>query len=263
MKKIQLFLILACLAACDAGESQDRAGGDSPSLAGGRPGVQPVALGDGGSGHGYEGPLLSFNHLWTGDVAGRGPLYQMLVADREQAQAMALALAEERNRSAAQPARHRYEKRWQVFGKNERLMSLGATIVHFKGRPPEETSYDSILWDRKAHRKLALDDVVTNAASFEAAVGPRLCATLKLERSRGPDAGKLPANAPCPPPSHTLMAFADGSGEGVFDTLRIMIPRGEPPLPSEKHYVLDLPLDQRALALVKPDYRSSFELYSP
>ena len=59
------------------------------------------------------------------------------------------------------------------------------------------------------------------------------------------------------PQAHNLVVTpADETGEGTFDTWRVMI---DPSARLGESYVLDLPVDRKSLPLILPEYRSAFE----
>lgn len=236
------------------------------------PGTRAIEFRSDAAGGGYEGKYLHFNYHWIGDVSQRGPLYDHLMADMARERQRVERLSEEGNRGRKVPAKHDYEKRWQLAGKGARLISLAGSVRHYAGEPPARFGFAGLIWDRKLKKPLSLGDILRDKTAFDKALQQPFCAALNQKRAERldphppPPDGRPPARripplaAPCPPGGAQTIVPADLTGDGLFDALEVMVPQGRPPYPADGHAQHDVPVDERMLALIRPDYRSSFRV---
>jgi hypothetical protein len=154
-----------------------------------------------------------------------------------------------------------YSMAWTTAGQSARLLSLESELSTFTGGAHPNTSYGSLLWDRKSNRPVNVDSLLTARAQLAAITRPVYCKALDRERERRREGEKLDLaqfNA-CPKYSDLAIAPMDKNGNGRFDRLDFVASPYVAGPYVEGEYAIEVPVTNALVAALKPEFRSSFE----
>ena len=209
--------------------------------------------------------LLEFHYGWPAAVEAIPALRARLASALETARTEALAAAAE-SRDLSREGRftfsgHWYEKSWQVVGDTPALLSLSASEHTYAGGAHPNTTFASLLWDRRAARPIEASALFGEAAMRR--LRARFCDAFYAAKAEA-DEGTMPPDpegtyGPCPDFEGRVLVPTDADGNRRFETLRILLDAyeaggyvGGPLFP-------EIRFEAEDLAAIGPDFRPAFE----
>ncbi len=150
-------------------------------------------------------------------------------------------------------------------GQSPRLLSLSRIYWAFTGGAHGNGRTTGLLWDRKLGKEIGFAALFTSASSYGRVLRDPYCRALDLERRkrRGGD-GKLNGGVgefdSCPKFSDLAIIPVDSRRDGRFDEIHVIAPPYIAGPYAEGPYDIALLVSGRLIQLMKPDYRSSFEV---
>jgi len=158
--------------------------------------------------------------------------------------------------------KHSYTAEWKVVSELPGWLSLSADIAMYSGGAHGNYTVESLVWDKQAEEAMDPKRLFTSAAALEEALGDRFCEGLDREREkrRGAPLDEEEAGnsfVDCPKIGE-LEVLVGSSNRRAFDRLTLYAgPYVAGPY-AEGAYEVNLPVDARILAAVKPEYRAAF-----
>lgn len=261
-----IFIALAALAATACNSEQPASGNAANAIEANTPAPapapegKPVVLKS-------ETPLLNWEVSWPAEVNAIPALEKLIREPAEKALAEYTRDAREdkarRDKEGFDFNGYMYAEVVEVAGQTPRLLSLNRGWSSYAGGAHPNRWTQGILWDRAQAKKIAFADLLSGGtAALEPLFARTFCRALNEQRreKRGPE------------------NFSDGPGDPFtkcpgFDELSI-IPQGEAGKPLttilihadpyvagpyvEGEYDIEIPVTERLLAALKPEYRASF-----
>ena len=157
--------------------------------------------------------------------------------------------------------KHSYTAEWKVVTDTPGWLSLSATIATYSGGAHGNYTVESLVWDKKAEEAMDAKRLFTSPAALEEALGDRFCEGLDREREKRreePIADDSDSQFDKCPGIEELEILVGSSNRRTFNRLTVYAgPYVGGPY-AEGAYEVDLPIDAKVLAVVKPEYREAF-----
>ncbi len=209
-----------------------------------------------------------FGYAWPAAVSAQPDLAARLQSDLEQHRTDLKSEAREGQADAQKNGypyhAHSFDETWKVVTDLPGWLSLSGEWSTFSGGAHGMYGIESMVWDKRAKKALDGIELFTSPDALDAALQPALCRALDAERAkrRGrpvPSAGgeeDYGFNSCQHVKDSTVLV---GSSNGTtFDRLTIYFgPYVAGPY-AEGAFELDLPVDRKVIAAVRPAYRASF-----
>ena len=212
----------------------------------------------------HDSKTLQFSYSWPAEAADAPALVKRFRAEAAKAYKDALAIATENQKLYREQKRDGmqdfYSMEWSTAGQTPRLLSLQNELSTFTGGAHPNTSYDALLWDRKAKRAISWITLFRQPGSFSALTRTHYCRALDKERAKRREGEKLglPDFNACPKFSDLAVAPVDSNHDGRFDTIEyVASPYTAGPY-AEGAYNITLPVTSQLIAAIKPEFRNSF-----
>jgi hypothetical protein len=208
---------------------------------------------------------LDFSYVWPPQAAAIPALDRrfykeaksnLAEAQKNAAEDQALAHQQKRDFNA-----HYYSMAWTSAGETPRLLSMQSENGTFTGGAHPNTSYGSLLWDRRSGLEIKVASLFVRDNDFAALTQGSYCAKLDAERTKKREGEKLdlPEFNACPKYSDLAIAPVDRNKDGRFDAIDFVAsPYVAGPYVEGEYEVL-VPVSSRLIAALKPEYRSSFK----
>ena len=154
---------------------------------------------------------------------------------------------------------------WLTVANLPRFLSLTIDEWSYTGGAHGNWGRGSLIWDKQASAKLAPIAMFTSKEAFDAVVQTPFCDKLDVERSKKRDGEKVDRSKSddwmqaCPKPSELTVILGSSNGK-TFNRLAIYAGIYSVGPYVEGDYEIDLPVNAKLLAAVKPAYRSYFTL---
>ena len=211
-------------------------------------------------------PLLEFTYEWPAEAVAIPALDLRLYKAAKAALAKAQQYAAEDKKLTADQKRdfdgHYYSMMWSTSGQSIRLVSLeGAYEAYTGGAHPSHGS-EVLLWDRQLNRPVDMNALFSKAGAFAAITRTAYCKALNAEREQRRDGEKLDGDfGACPRYAELEIAPFDNNKNGRFDRIHFVADEYVAGPYVEGPYETPLPVTAQLIAALKPEYRSSFEVY--
>ena len=211
-------------------------------------------------------PLLEFTYEWPKEAAAIPSLdlrlYTEAKADLAKAQKYA---ADDKKLTATQKRDfdgHYYSMMWSTAGKSARLLSLEGNFEAFTGGAHPQHGSQALLWDRGLNKAININALFLQNSAFPTITRNAYCKALDADRRQRRDGEKLYGDFDtCPKYSELKIAPFDNNGNGRFDRIHFVADEYVAGPYVEGAYETPLPVTARLIAALKPEYRSSFEVY--
>lgn len=148
-------------------------------------------------------------------------------------------------------------------GQTPRLLSLSRIGWEFTGGAHGNGGTTGILWDRRLGKEVSFPALFRSPSAFVAALRPAYCKALDAERKkrRGADYEKSPVSEfdACPKFPELALIPSASAAKGRFNQIHLIASPYLAGPYAEGEYDISLPVSAKLIALMKPEYRSSFE----
>ena len=156
---------------------------------------------------------------------------------------------------------YEYTTSWEVVADLPDWLSLSAQHWEFTGGAHGNSTFDALLWDKRANTMREPLSLFVSAKALEEAVQNDLCAMLDKQRAdkRGAPVKRDQSdwmNACIGLDSTTVILGS--SNRRTFDRIGFLIPPYNAGPYAEGSYEVTLPVTQAVLATVKPEFRGAF-----
>jgi hypothetical protein len=216
-----------------------------------------------------DSKALEFSYEWSAEAAAIPALNQRFQGDLQKALREARANAREDQQLARRQKRdfnaHDYSMKWTTAGQSPRLLSLQSDNGSFEGGAHPNETYGALLWDRSTNRAVSMASLFLRTGDFSALTRSVYCRRLDAERKKrrqGEPPSDLGANDPfnqCPKYSDLAIAPLDRNRNGRFDTISFVASPYVAGPYVEGEYRISIPVTERLMAALRPEYRGSFE----
>ena len=209
---------------------------------------------------------LDFSYEWPAEATAIPALDMRFYKDAKAKLAEAQKNAAEDQKLARQQKRdfnqHFFSVDWTAAGQTPRLLSLQAENGSFEGGAHPNTSYDAMLWDRRATRTASIESLFAQASDLVATTSGIYCKKLDAERAKRREGEKLdlPEFNQCPKYSDLAIAPVDSNKNGRFDRIDFVASPYVAGPYVEGEYEIMVPVTSKLIGALKPDFRNSFEL---
>ena len=211
-----------------------------------------------------DSKALAFTYQWPAAAAAIPALDQRFRADMEKAFRQARQDASEDEAAARQNHfdfhQNFYSLKWTLAGQSSRLLSLQSETDSYAGGAHPNSSYGALLWDRIKAAPVAVDALFAPRSRFALLTRATYCSRLTAERLKRREGEKLGGEFDaCPKFSDLAVAPVDRDNDGRFDAIAyVASPYVAGPY-VEGEYEILLPVTNRIIRALKPEYRKSFE----
>jgi len=150
---------------------------------------------------------------------------------------------------------------WKVVADLPQWLSLSASVYSDTGGAHPNHGSVALLWDKAAGQQRKVLDLFTSPAAFTKAVQPAFCDALDAQRAKRRGA-KVDRNSgddfdACLDPASVTVILGSATRQG-FDRIGFLIdPYAAGPY-AEGDYEVTLPVTDKVLAAVKPQFRAAF-----
>ena len=156
------------------------------------------------------------------------------------------------DRTAMPP--HGFDQTWSVTASTPALLAMDAGISAYWGGAHDALSYESLLWDRGAARRIAFGDLFEDSAAAYRLLTRIFCpALLAMQEERGRTAADA---LPCPDLAAQPIALV--SEGGPIRRMTVLLAPYAAGSFAEGPYEVELPVTPELQRLIKPRYRSAF-----
>ena len=262
---VSTLAIIVALAACReappapaAGDAQSAAASPAPST-GATAAARTESSVDAARQIDEETDLFFFEYAWPG-AAGRIPA---LAAELERRADEARSTLERDARTAREEAeeggydfrKHSFGLDWKKVTDLPDYLSLSGGFYTYSGGAHGNSGMQSLVWDKNAGQALDGIDLFISPEALEQALGNRTCTALNAARRA--KLGQVPENATCPHVDEFTVLVGSSNG-AYFDRLTLYAGPYVAGAYAEGAYEVDLAIDGRTRAAVKPQYRPAF-----
>jgi len=206
-----------------------------------------------------QNQLLDFRYAYPTSVGSYPALLARLQADERKSYSEELDGARDEAEFSAEKKfpfnRHEFWRDWTSTGETSRLIGLECRTFTFEGGAHPNHTSAWLLWDKKRDAAVGLKELFVPRSDFWATLRASYCSGLGQERRRR----KLSVTNRCPTPDQLTIEFLDPDLNWTFDTLRIIADPYVAGVYAEGTYAVTLPVPAQLIAMVKPEYRDSFE----
>lgn len=271
-RQLWVIALAGAAAACNGPAGGDPTSDASPTptstaSAGATPASTPSAeaTGNGARSVAEETDDFLFEYAYPAE-AGRIPKLRALL-DRwldERRQELGVESVEARREARGEGFpynKHSYTAEWKVIADLPDWLSLSVDIATYTGGAHGNYHTESLVWDKKAGKAMDAIRLFTSPDALEDALGERFCDALNAQREERRDEPVEPDSDDsfdqCPGIDE-LEVLVGSSNRRTFNRLTVYAgPYVAGPY-VEGEYEVDLPVDARILAAVKPEYRAAF-----
>ncbi len=154
---------------------------------------------------------------------------------------------------------------WRTVADLPRFLSLTIDEWSYTGGAHGSWGRGSLIWDKKSATEIKPLALFTSNEAFDKVVRTPFCDKLDIERSKKRDGEKVDRSQTddwmqaCPKPSELTVILGSSNGQ-TFNRLAIYAGIYSVGPYVEGDYEIDLPVNAKLLAAVKPAYRSYFTL---
>jgi hypothetical protein len=213
----------------------------------------------------HNSSILEFSFEWPRQAAAIPALDSRMRSEMARAYRESLSTARKDSKMYREQQRTGisdfYSMAWTTAGETPRLLSLESELSTFTGGAHPNTSYGSLLWDRKLGRPVSIDSLLIVRSQFAAVTRAAYCSALGRERNKRRQGEKLglPEFNACPKYADLAIAPMDKNGNGRFDTIDFVASPYIAGPYSEGEYAIEVSVTKPLLNALRPEYRSSFE----
>lgn len=209
--------------------------------------------------------LIEFHYAWSAEAAAVPQLAERLRKDMAKVKTELIAGAEEdkamREKQGGEFHGFMSSTDYKTAGQSARLLSLSVEAGSYTGGAHGNHGVSALLWDRAAARQIQMADLFTAPANMNRVLTQRWCDALNREREkkRGEPVGGGGMFDECPKLDEIAIIPGDKDKNGRFETLALVASPYVAGPWVEGAYEVELAVTPELLAVLKGDYRTSFE----
>lgn len=266
--RIVALIPIALLAACTVSKAPDAAPTASAEASSTPPPIPPSAAPKtpvAARSVADENGLYEFSYAYPAAAGAIPALKTLLDKDLDKTRTELMAEAKEGQTDAKangypfHPYSHSVE--WQVVTDLPAWLSLSSLIGIYSGGAHPNYAYDMILWDKIANTRRAASDLFTSKAALSAAIRQPFCKELDKQRAKKRQGMELGGGIAefndCIDPVEQTVILGSSNGK-AFDRIGLLVaPYNAGPY-AEGSYEVTVPVTQKVLAAVKPDFKAAF-----
>jgi hypothetical protein len=255
-----LILPLALLAACNQQAEAPTTNETAPAVA-----AKPAAPAPKAFAVDEKNELIEFHFAWSAEAAAVPKLVEQFRNDMAKAKAELLAGAREdkamRDKEGYDFNPHTSSTDYKTAGQSARLLSLQGDIGSFTGGAHGNYGTSELLWDRLADKQVKFADLFAAAANMDRLLTQPWCDALNKarEQKRGEPVGGEGMFDECPPLSDVAIIPTDKDGNGKFERLQLIADPYVAGPYAEGNYEVELAVSGGLIAVLRSEYRESFE----
>ena len=222
-----------------------------------KPWVDPISLSE-------KTPLLDFEYVIPPEAAARRVIREAMTKQAEKLKAMALKAAHQDERSSRE-GRYEYRQhsdgtRWAATADTRSLMSFQGQHYFYTGGAHPMVNYQTLLYDKQEGVLIKPLAMFADPAVAVAALTPLYCR--KLDEARAAKRGGEKADpsdmfSGCPKMREATLLPVSTTPKRI-DKIRIIFDPYVAGPYAEGEYVIELPVDQAMIDLIKPEYQGVF-----
>jgi hypothetical protein len=256
MRRLLLIPALAMVFACQRGLSVQPVAGPPPQA--NVPAARAFAFDD-------KTDLVEFHYAWPSEAAAIPVLAARLTKRMNDWRAKLLSSATEdkayRDKNHFPFNAYTGSMDWTTAGQSPRLLSLSGKLDEYTGGAHGNHGTQALLWDRQAGGEIAFAGLFINADAPDALLHDLWCKALDAERTkkRGENAYEGGEFNRCPDLKELAIIPVDATGDGRFETVRLIADPYVAGPYAEGNYEVALPVRDALVAALKPEYRAAFE----
>jgi hypothetical protein len=205
-----------------------------------------------------------FSYAWPAAASAEPKLFRKLLGMRnmalaEQKREWRAAVDEFGTNDCVTCVGRDHSASWEVAANIPRFLSLSGGTYFYTGGAHGNSTFDSIVWDREAEQARKVTDLFRSERALWRVASRAYCPALDREREkrRGRPVQSEDFGSDCPPLSELVLVLGTSNGN-VFDRLDVLAAPYVAGAYAEGPYEVSIPVTQRILEAVKPDYRAYF-----
>jgi len=221
-----------------------------------------------------ETKAYQYSFEWPAEVAAIPGLEKMLRSSAQEASAEFAANAEAEYRESVEAKDHWFpevgyqlSRNYELSGKSDTILSLSGGWYTFTGGAHGNYGANAILWDLQQRREIEVADLFDRVTEF-VLMHPAMCTALNKDRAENRGGEKMDTSFDalddafngCPKYDELTIWISDEDKNGRFDTFNFSADPYVAGPYAEGSYLVELPLSDRTVAAMKPQYRDSFEV---
>lgn len=216
--------------------------------------------------HDEENELIDFHYGWSAEVAAVPQLVERFRKEMGKVKADLIAGAREdkamRDKERMEFHGYMSSTQYDTAGQSDRLLSLSVDAGSYTGGAHGNSGVSAILWDRRAAREIQVSDLFVEPSNMTRLLTQRWCDALNKarEEKRGEPVGGDGMFDDCPKLSDIAIIPTDKDRNGRFERLMLIASPYVAGPYVEGSYEIDLAATPDLVAVLKADYRPSFEV---
>lgn len=183
--------------------------------------------------------------------------------DKEKSELVAQATADKKEAEKAGFPYRTYSRYfdWQVVTDTPGWLSMSSIVSTYTGGAHPNHWFATILWDKQANQRREPKDIFTSKEALAKVIQPEFCRQIDKQRAekRGEPVkhGEDDIFSACLNPADYVVILGSSNGK-AFDRVGVLVPPYEAGPYVEGGYEATMPVNAAILAVVKPEFRSSF-----
>lgn len=207
--------------------------------------------------------VLDFEYRWPTQAAAIPALRRQLIVemnhDRSRYTKMAEIDRRERDDKRFPFLGYSFSRVLHFGGRTTRLLSFADERDAFTGGAHNNPSTRALLWDLRRGKAISFAEVF--AKSPQSVLQPGYCKRLAKQRAKKNGTNQVWKGwDECPNPLKMSVIPEDKDRDGRFDTINVTANPYDVGSYAEGYYIVMLPVTPAVMQLLKPQYRSSFEV---
>lgn len=207
--------------------------------------------------------LLDFEYLIPPEAAARKVLREWMTTQAGRLKAQALKAAKEDEESSRKSGfayrQHSDGSRWSATADTKSLMSFQGQHYFYTGGAHPMVNYVALVYDKQEGKLLRPSEIFADPAAAFAAITPLYCKRLEELRveKRGEKTDPSDMFGDCPKLTEATLLPVSKTPKKI-DLIRIILDPYVAGPYAEGEYVVELPVDQSMIDLMKPEYQGVF-----
>lgn len=212
----------------------------------------------------HENELLDFAYGWSAETSAVPELVARFTRQMRESQARLTTIARsdkaEREKSDFPFNAYSSETAITTAGQSPRLLSLQVDSGEFTGGAHPNHGTTALLWDRQLRREIKLVDLFTEPANRDRVLRQRWCDAIGAERAKRRGGEQIGGQFDeCPGLDEIAVIPTDKDGDGRFERLMLIASPYVAGPYAEGDYEIELPVDAAFAAVLKAEYKPSFQ----